>query len=58
MPISGIGASKTQFTNSIDVYMKSCIKNFGTHMNCYILPDIVEELPSVKASKEGWKIPK
>jgi len=38
--------------------MKSCVKNFGAHIDCYILPVIVEELPSVKSPKEGWKIPK
>jgi len=58
LPISGIGSSTTQSTSSIDIHMKSCVKNFGAHIDCYILPVIVEALPSVKAPKEGWKIPK
>lgn len=58
MPISGIGASTTQSTNTIDAHMKSCIRNFGVNISCYILPVIVEELPSVKPPKEGWQIPK
>lgn len=53
MPISGIGANTTQATNSIDMHMQSCIKNFSTHINCYILPVIVDELPLAKTPKEG-----
>lgn len=58
LPISGIGSSATQSTSSMDIHMKSCVKNFGAHIECYILPVIVEELPPVKSPKEGWKIPK
>jgi len=58
MPISGIGASTTQATNSIDMHLKSCVKNFGVHINCYVLPVIVEELPSVRSPQGGWQIPK
>ncbi|KAF0684220.1 DUF1758 domain-containing protein, partial [Aphis craccivora] len=58
LPISGIGSSTTQATSSIDIHMKSCVKSFDVHINCYILPVIVEELPSVKTPEEGWQIPK
>lgn len=58
MPISGIGASTTQCSNSIDIHMQSCIKNFSTHLSCHILPVIVDELPPVQMPKEGWQIPK
>jgi len=53
LPISGIGSSTTQSTSSIDIHMKSCVESFGAHIDCYILPVIVEVLPSVKSPKEG-----
>lgn len=58
LPISGIGSSSIQASSSIDIHLKSCVKNFGAHTDCYILPVIAEELPSVKSPEEGWKIPK
>lgn len=54
--ISGIGASKSQFSSSVELYMRSLINDFVVNLTCYILPVIVNELSSIPAPKNGWKV--
>lgn len=57
MPISGIGASTTQSTNSIDIHLKSCVKNFCFHINC-CLASHCRGIAFSEVTPGVWQIPK
>jgi len=57
LPICGIGTSKTQSGESVEVNISSSVKKFDIEITCHVLPVIVNELASIPTPRDGWKIP-
>ncbi|XP_008182965.1 uncharacterized protein LOC103309405 [Acyrthosiphon pisum] len=57
LPISGIGANRTQSVSRIAVKVKSRVKQFEVDLVCHILPIVIDALPSCSKPKGGWEIP-
>ena len=57
LPVKGVGASSVQAAAVADIHVKSRVKQYELNLSCYVLPTIVNELPSCAVPKGGWKIP-
>lgn len=57
LPVREIGASSVRSAAITNVHIKYRVKPFETNLTCYVLPMIVNDLPSCIAPTEGWKIP-
>lgn len=55
-PVSGIGASCVQSRARVTLTVESRLKKFSTKLVCYMLPAVVENLPSCPSAAENWEI--
>ncbi|XP_022180210.1 uncharacterized protein LOC111040585 [Myzus persicae] len=57
LPIRGIGGNETQARSSLELKVKSRLKDFSVNLICHVLPVIIYELPPVPPPASGWKFP-
>jgi len=57
LPVGGIGASQVRAVSYVEVSVQSRLSDYCVKLACYVLPTIVNNLPSCKTPKKGWKIP-
>lgn len=53
LPVRGVGASSVQSVAVFDICMKSRVKQYDLNLSCYVLPTIVNEVPSCAVPKES-----
>jgi len=57
VPVSGIGAGQIQSVSCISIKVRSRVKQFDVDLVCYVLPTVVDGLPSCPKPTGGWDIP-
>lgn len=57
LPIRGVGASQTQSVAKVELHVSSKITNYKLILPCFVLPTVVNDLPSCTAPTESWSIP-
>jgi len=57
LPVSGIGASHVRAVSYVEVLVYSRVSDYFVKLICYVLPTIVNDLPSCSVPEKGWNIP-
>ncbi|CAI6358572.1 unnamed protein product [Macrosiphum euphorbiae] len=57
LPVDGIGASQVRAVSYVEVSVQSRLSDYCVELVCYVLPKIVNNLPSCETPKDGWQIP-
>lgn len=58
LPVSGIGGNRVHSAASMDIIIKSRVKQYEVCLTCYVVPMIIEELPSCSCPIANRSIPK
>ncbi|XP_055634668.1 uncharacterized protein LOC129774754 [Toxorhynchites rutilus septentrionalis] len=56
VPIAGIGGAETFAKEKVMVQIKSTHSNFGTDVECLVVPTITEAIPATKINVSSWPI--
>lgn len=57
LPVSGIGASQLNSGSSVELKVRSRVKNYDVDLTGYVLPMIVSDLAAVPMPVGGWGVP-